>query len=479
MVSHLFYYQLALLAIVWLFIMLHLTWPKPGVTAPAAPAEPDPIKPQRPRSHEPKAFEGLTTKPHCTLCERDTVQPKAPLPVRPDPMAPTNRRPREVDTSQHFCPHAGCDFWGWLGLGNLRANGHPNGGPWRQFYCTSCGSYFLETHGTLFHGKQAAVELIVRALACLAEGLGIRAAARVFEVDASTVLHWLVEAAEHLRAFSAYFLCEVHVNQVQLDELYAVLREVKAGEISEDEAINRLERSPYWVWTAMDSESKLLLVINVGTRTLAMAQRVVHQLGQVLAPNCVPLFLTDGFRDYMTALLAHFGYWIQPERRQDKGPMPKPRWMPLPQLRYAQVVKSYRRRRIVGVTHRVVFGTQLAIAQVVTACGWRINTAFVERLNLDLRQRVAAVGRRVNTLCQGEDGLLDQLALFQTYHNFVLPHASLRQPLLISEVTNGKGSAKVWRPRTPAMAVGLTDHVWSLKEVLLFRVPPWPQPQVR
>ena len=479
MVSHLFYYQLALLAIVWLFIMLHLTWPKPGVTAPAAPAEPDPIKPQRPRSHEPKAFEGLTTKPHCTLCERDTVQPKAPLPVRPDPMAPTNRRPREVDTSQHFCPHAGCDFWGWLGLGNLRANGHPNGGPWRQFYCTSCGSYFLETHGTLFHGKQAAVELIVRALACLAEGLGIRAAARVFEVDASTVLHWLVEAAEHLRAFSAYFLCEVHVNQVQLDELYAVLREVKAGEISEDEAINRLERSPYWVWTAMDSESKLLLVINVGTRTLAMAQRVVHQLGQVLAPNCVPLFLTDGFRDYMTALLAHFGYWIQPERRQDKGPMPKPRWMPLPQLRYAQVVKSYRRRRIVGVTHRVVFGTQLAIAQVLTACGWRINTAFVERLNLDLRQRVAAVGRRVNTLCQGEDGLLDQLALFQTYHNFVLPHASLRQPLLISEVTNGKGSAKVWRPRTPAMAAGLTDHVWSLKEVLLFRVPPWPQPQVR
>src|SRR5256884_5184490 len=472
MVSHLFYYQLALLALVWLFIMLPLTWPKPGVTAPAAPAEPDPIKPQRPRSHEPKAFEGLTTKPHCTLCERDTVQPKAPLPVRPDPMAPTNRRPREVDTSQHFCPHAGCDFWGWLGLGNLRANGHPNGGPWRQFYCTSCGSYFLETHGTLFHGKQAAVELIVRALACLAEGFGIRAAARVFEADASTVLHWLVEAAEHLRAFSAYFLCEVHVNQVQLDELYAVLREVQAGEISEDEAINRLERSPYWVWTAMDSESKLLLVINVGTRTLAMAQRVVHQLGQVLAPNCVPLFLTDGFRDYMTALLAHFGYWIQPERRQDKGPMPKPRWMPLPQLRYAQVVKSYRRRRIVGVTHRVVFGTQLAIAQVLTACGWRINTAFVERLNLDLRQRVAAVGRRVNTLCQGEDGLLDQLALFQTYHNFALPHASLRQALPEPMPTQGRGSAKVWRSCTPAGGAGGGCPRWVPHEGFVCSRPP-------
>jgi hypothetical protein len=75
--------------------------------------------------------------------------------------------------------------------------------------------------------------------------------------------------------------------------------------------------------------------------------------------------------------------------------------------------------------------------------------------------------------------LLDELALFQTYHNFVLPHASLRQPLLIPDVTNGSGSAKVWQPDTPAMAAGLTDHVWSLKEVLLFRVPPWPQPQVR
>ena len=336
---------------------------------------------------------------------------------------------------------------------------------------------FSGAHGTIFHGKQAAVELIVRVLACLAEGLGIRATARVFEVDPQHGAAWLVEAAEQLRAFSAYFLCEVHVNQLQLDELYAVLREVKAGEISEDEAIKRLERSPYWVWTAMDPESKLLVVIDVGTRTLEMAQRVVHQVVQVLAPDCVPLFLTDGFREYMTALLAHFGHWMQPERRQDKGPRPKPRWMPLPALLYAQVVKSYRRRRIVGVKHRVVFGTLEQVHQVLAACGRKINTAFVERLNLDIRQRVAAVGRRVNTLCQGEDGLRHQLAVYHAYYNFCLPHASLRQPLLVPEPTNGSGSAKVWRPCTPAMAAGLTDHVWSLKEVLLYRVPPWPQAQ--
>jgi hypothetical protein len=334
----------------------------------------------------------------------------------------------------------------------------------------------LETHGTIFHGKQAAVELIVRVLACLAEGLGIRATARVFEVEANTVLQWLVEAAEQLRAFCAYFLCDVPVRQLQLDELYAVLRDVKTGALSEDQAIEHLERSPAWVWTAMDPDSKVLLVIDVGTRTLAMAQRVVHQVTRVLAPGCVPLFLTDGLKDYGTALLTHCGSWMHPERRQAKGPRPQPRWMPLPALLYAQVVKSYRRRRLVDVTHRVVFGTLDRVKEVLSARGWRINTAFVERLNLDIRQRVAAIGRRVNTLCQGEEGLLDQLVVFQTYHNFVVPHASLRQPLPVAEAPHGKGSAQRWQPCTPAMAAGLTDHVWSLKEVLLYRVPPWPQP---
>jgi IS1 family transposase len=471
MVSHLFYYQLALFALVWLFVLLHIPGSKPG-----PPTSPAPAKPKRKRSTEPKAFAGLTHKPPCALCEQATADTAPPPRVRPDPMPPTNRRPRTVDTSRHFCPHLGCDYRGWLGLNNLRANGHPSGGPWRQFHCTSCDGYFLETHGTIFHGKQAAVELIVRVVACLAEGLGLRATARVFEVAPNTVLHWLVEAAEQLRAFSAYFLCNLHLEQLQLDELYAVLRARKAGEISEDEALKRLERSPYWVWTAMDPTSKLLVGVEVGCRTLAMAQRVVHQVTGVWAPGCVPLFLTDGLKDYGTALLAHFGSWMQSERRQDKGPMPKPRWMPLPALLYAQVVKSYRRRRLVGVTHHVVFGTQLAIEQVLAACGWTINTAFIERLNLDIRQRVAAVGRRVNTLCRGEEGLLDQMVLFQTYHNLVLPHASLRQPLPVAEATNG-GSAKVWRPGTPAMAAGLTDHVWSLKEVLCYRVPPWPQPQ--
>src|SRR5262245_1755729 len=325
MVSHLFYYQLAVLALAWLFVMLHVTESKPGLPAPPMPA-----KPKRPRCPEPKLFAGLTHKPHCALCERETVPPTPPAPVPPDPMPPTNRRPRTVDTSRHFCPHTDCDYRGWLGLNNLRANGHPSGGPWRQFHCTGCDGYFLETHGTLFHGTRVSVDLIVHVLGCLAEGLGIRGTARVFEVDPNTVLHWLVEAADQLRAFSHSFLHDLHCTQVQMDELYALLSAVKAGEVSEADAIERLERSPQWVWVAMDPERKLLLALDVGDRTLAMAQRVVHQVVQVLAPDCAPLFLTDGFKEYMTALLTHYGQWVQFPRRQATGPAPKPRWMPRP-----------------------------------------------------------------------------------------------------------------------------------------------------
>src|SRR4029450_10663667 len=132
-------------------------------------------------------------------------------------------------------------------------------------------------------------------------------------------------------AFSRHCLHDVRVTQVQLDELFALLSAVKTGEGSEAQALKRLSRSPHWV----------------------------HR-----------------------------------PRRQAPGSAPKPRWMPLPQLLYAQVVKTVRRRRLVRVSHRVVFGTSEAVPQVLAAYGWQINTSFIERVNLSIRQHVAAVGRR-------------------------------------------------------------------------------------
>src|SRR6267142_5518108 len=233
-------YTLLLMGGGWLCLILYWGWPYDRAVAGQRPAMP--AMPRRKRSPEPQPFAGLTTKPHCAACEQRAVPLKPLPPVPPAPLLLPKRRPRQVDTAKHFCPHATCAYRGWVGLGNLRANGHPNGGLWRQLQCIACGGYVLETHGTLLHGKRVPAECIGRAIACLAESLGIRGTARVFEVDPNTVLQWLGEAADQLQAFSGYVLCDVHVRQVQLDELYAVLSDVKNGELSEDEALEHLSR---------------------------------------------------------------------------------------------------------------------------------------------------------------------------------------------------------------------------------------------
>jgi IS1 family transposase len=257
-----------------------------------------------------------------------------------------------------------------------------------------------------------------------------------------------------------------------------VLSAVKEGAIREAKASKRLSRSPPWVGVALDPVTKPLVALDVGERTQTMAQRVVHHVAQGLAPDGAPLFVTDGLREAATALLRHDGHWGQPPRRQATGPRPKPRWMPRPQVLYAPGVKTTRRRRVVDVTHRVVFGTREAVKQGLRPLGWHISTSLVTRVNLSLRQHIAASGRRTSMRCKGEGGVRQQLVRYHVYDHFVLPHASLRLPLAEPIATNGTGSARVWKPYTLAMAAGLTDHVWTLQEVLLFRAPPWPQPQM-
>jgi hypothetical protein len=214
------------------------------------------------------------------------------------------------------------------------------------------------------HGTPATVELSVHVLACVAAGRGMRATARGFEVDANTGRQGLVEAAAQRQACSAYVLGDVHVRQRPRDELSAVLRSVKDGESSAAQAIQRLERSRHWVWTAIDPESTLLLTIEGGPRPLAIAQRVGHQVVGVLAPGWVPVWLRAGVKGSLPAMVGHCGDWRHPERRPDNGPWPKPRWMPRPGLRYAQGIKQYRRKRLVGVKHPVVCGPLGTIAQV-------------------------------------------------------------------------------------------------------------------
>src|SRR5712691_57382 len=121
MVSHLFFYQLVLVALVWLCLMLHWAWPSdPAAVCPTA-LETTPPLPKR--SREPTPFTGFTQKPHCDACE-PTPAPRPQAPAAPPPrIVLTRGRRRQVDTATHFCPNPNCRYQGWVGWGNLRANG--------------------------------------------------------------------------------------------------------------------------------------------------------------------------------------------------------------------------------------------------------------------------------------------------------------------------------------------------------------------
>jgi transposase-like protein/IS1 family transposase len=423
------------------------------------------------KGKKPKAFEGLTRQPVCERCvaeaERQDKETKREPPAK---INHKRGRRREVDTRKQFCPEERCQYYGWLDRGNIISNGHPSGGQWRQLKCVACGKHFQETIGTIFYGSSVPAQDIMRAIVGLCEGVSPRKVARIFEVDKDTVFSWLVEAASHSETVIGYMVHNLHLSQVQMDELYALLN----GMREEGEG-----RSCCWVWVATDPLSKLLIAIEVGDRSLDMAQQLVHTVVGRLALGVVPLFLTDQLAAYGKALLAHFGYWV--ERVSEKSGRILHRWMPVEQLQYAQVKKRRRRRKIVAVTTKVVFGTKEAVrAALRTAghrdqCGCCASVAFVERLNRTLRAHVPGLGRREEGLAKTKVGLRRRLILVMGYYNLCLPHLSLRQAMPSPIPTKGNGSPKKWIPRTPAMAGGITDHIWSMEEFLLFRVPPWRQ----
>jgi IS1 family transposase len=169
----------------------------------------------------------------------------------------------------------------------------------------------------------------------LAEGLDIRATARVFDVDPNTIETWLKQAAEHMEAVSAYLIHDLQLTQVQVDELWALL-----GRRDSDEEGGEKQRGKRWVWAGMDPESKLMLGYVIGDRSQACAQLLIDIIVALLAPGCIPVFFSDGWSAYGTALLTHFGHWVETPRRYKRGAEPKPRWLPLPELQYAQVLPA-------------------------------------------------------------------------------------------------------------------------------------------
>ena len=309
-------------------------------------------------------------------------------------------------------------------------------------------------HTPLYRLKTPSHQIAV-VLAALAEGLDPSAAERVFGYRQATITIWLTRAGGHAQTLHERFFRNLHLPHLQLDELRTRLR--SATQI-------------LWLWLAIDPCTKLIPVLQLGPRTQHMAHVLIHALRESLAPACLPLFTSDGLNLYFYALTAHFGQWLAVCRQGHNVR----RWHVEPRLIYGQVKKCYRRRKLVRITHVMRLGTEAALTAALQGLGLsgRLNTAFIERVNLTVRHGVAALARRTWATAKPPPHLLAHLEWWRGYYHFVRPHASLRVALMQPRERGGKRLAQRYRQRTKAQAAGRTHRRWTACEVLSCPLPP-------
>ena len=392
--------------------------------------------------------------PACRLSStHSSVVGPAPAPVRPWCEVKSRRgAPKRIDTEGYACPNQQCAYFGITDahIHALVGDGkHGHAERIQTFRCQACHSTFTARRHTPLYRLKTPSRQVAMVLTALAEGLDPSAAERVFGFRHATITTWLSRAGEHAHTLHERFFCHLHLPHLQLDELRTRLR--SATQI-------------LWLWLAIDPLTKMIPVLQLGPRTQNMAHTVIHSLRRSLAPGCLPLFTSDGLNFYFYALTAHFGQWLALSRRGRNVRQ----WQVEAGLIYGQVKKSYRRRKLVRVSHVMRLGTEDALRVALQGLGLsgRLNTAFIERVNLTVRHGVAALARRTWATSQQSSHLLAHLEWWRAYYHFVRPHASLRVRLVQPRERGGKLAAQRYRQRTPAMAAGRTHRRWTAREVL-------------
>jgi IS1 family transposase len=326
-------------------------------------------------------------------------------------------------------------------------------------------------YGTAYYELEADQTQFETALRALAEGNSLRATARIVEVDKDTVCDWLERGARQCRAVTLWFWHDLPVTECQLDELWSFVHTKEEHLLIAKEYAKTYGDA--WVWLAFAPVWRLVLGFVIGKHDQAAADRLLQQVAWV-TDDTIPFFTSDQWPAYTQALLNVYGAWYCPLRRGHRGRYPHPRHDPGANLLYAQVIKHRTHGQITGVSTTVIFGDPVRVAaQLATSSvSQTINTSFVERDNLTQRQQNRRLTRRTNGFSKDLSWFEKQMWLSLAYYHFVLPHHSLRRPLSVMEPTRGLGSARRWEPRTPAMAAGLTDHIWTMEELLSYRVSP-------
>jgi transposase-like protein len=303
----------------------------------------------------------------------------------------------------------------------------------QRYKCHTCGKTFAATCGTPLYGLKRPLWVVLLVLSLLAGGCPIPAIVFAFGLDERTVADWQRKAGQHAKAVQEQVVCQgqIDVGQVQGDELYV-----------------KTQGGTLWMATAMSVFSRLFLWGAIApSRDSALVTQVIAHVRAAAQRGRPILWAVDGFAAWTSAIKRVFR---DPLRTGRRG---RPRLVAWADLHLVQVVKQYAGRRLVGVERRLAFGciqaaeTLMQASQVALGV---INTAYVERLNATFRTWLPALTRRSRTPARQVAQLEAAMFWMGAVYNFCRIHTTLQG--------------------TPAMAADLTDHVWSVDELLRFQI---------
>jgi len=361
------------------------------------------------------------------------------------------------------CPNQECEMHGQMNKGNIisKSTYLTKSGKRRVFHCKCCGHSFSETRDTVFFDLKTPEEKVIMALKMILMQVSLSAICFILGVKGETVLTWQDRAYQKADLINKELLKDISVTEVQLDEMWSfVKRKVNGNE--EKEIVEgkkcEAEEGKQWIWVSYAPEFRLILAMAVGPRTFENALLLIQMTAGIVLG--VPCFFSDGFSSYLPALIECYHKIKTFPKTGLRGRPKKPVKEPDKDLVYGQVVKERKKGRIVGVTHRIICGAQRFVNS-----GLKISTSLLERLNLTIRHSLAPLGRKTLNFSKKRDNLKKLTIFFQAYYNFARPHMSLREKVEIKEQL----FVQRWAPRTPGMAAGLTDRVWSFRELLTFK----------